>query len=69
VLAGNEVCGERIRTLRNGTLPAPVRMQIAGVGAPLRFIYAAGFFLIVPALVFVFFMRRYLLGMWGQVVK
>ena len=56
-------------TLRNRTLPALVLSQVADVGAPLPFRYAAGFFLIAPALVFIFFMRRYLLGMWGQVVK
>ncbi len=68
---GNEDQGfpATILTLRNRTLPALVLSQIADVGAPLPFRFAAGFFLIAPALVFIFFMRRYLLGMWGQVVK
>lgn len=69
VLSWNEVFAATILTLRNRTLPALVLSQIADVGAPLPFRYAAGFFLIAPALVFIFFMRRYLLGMWGQVVK
>jgi multiple sugar transport system permease protein len=69
VLSWNEVFAATILTLRNRTLPALVLSQVADVGAPLPFRYAAGFFLIAPALVFIFFMRRYLLGMWGQVVK
>jgi multiple sugar transport system permease protein len=69
VLSWNEVFAATMLTLRNRTLPALVLTQIADVGAPLPFRYAGGFFLIAPALVFIFFMRRYLLGMWGQVVK
>ncbi len=69
VLSWNEVFAATILTLRNRTLPALVLSQIADVGAPLPFRYAGGFFLVAPALVFIFFMRKYLLGMWGQVVK
>lgn len=69
VLSWNEVFAATMLTLHNRTLPALLLTQIADVGAPLPFRYAGGFFLIAPALVFIFFMRRYLLGMWGQVVK
>jgi multiple sugar transport system permease protein len=69
VLSWNEVFAATILTLHNRTLPALVLSQIADVGAPLPFRYAGGFFLVAPALVFIFFMRKYLLGMWGQVVK
>jgi multiple sugar transport system permease protein len=69
VLSWNETFAATILTQRNRTLPALVLSQIADVGAPLPFRYAAGFFLIAPSLVYIFFMRRYLLGMWGQVVK
>jgi multiple sugar transport system permease protein len=31
--------------------------------------FAGGFALIVPSLVFIFVIRRYLLNMWGRVVK
>jgi multiple sugar transport system permease protein len=31
--------------------------------------FAGGFVLIVPSLVFIFLIRRYLLNMWGRVVK
>ncbi|HZQ08441.1 MAG TPA: carbohydrate ABC transporter permease [Anaerolineae bacterium] len=69
VLSWNETFAATILTQRNRTLPALVLSQIADVGAPLPFRFAAGFFLIAPSLLFIFFMRRYLLGMWGQVVK
>ncbi len=69
VLSWNEVFAASILTQSNPTLPALVLSQIASAGAPLPFRFAAGFFLVVPALIFIFFMRRYLLGMWGQVVK
>ncbi len=69
VLSWNEVFAASILTQSNRTLPALVLSQVASAGAPLPFRFAAGFFLVAPALVFIFFMRRYLLGMWGQVVK
>ncbi len=69
VLSWNEVFAATILTQSNRTLPALVLSQVASAGAPLPFRYAAGFFLVMPALVFLFFMRRYLLGMWGQVIK
>jgi multiple sugar transport system permease protein len=69
VLSWNETFAATILTQRNRTLPALVLAQIADVGAPLPFRYAGGFFLIAPSLIYIFFMRRYLLGMWGQVVK
>lgn len=69
VLSWNETFAATILTQRNRTLPALVLSQIADVGAPLPFRYAGGFFLVAPSLIFIFFMRRYLLGMWGQVVK
>lgn len=69
VLSWNETFAATILTQRNRTLPALVLSQIADVGSPLPFRYAAGFFLIAPSLIYIFFMRRYLLGMWGQVVK
>ncbi len=69
VLSWNETFAATILTQRNRTLPALVLAQIADVGAPLPFRYAGGFFLIAPSLIYIFFMRKYLLGMWGQVVK
>ena len=37
--------------------------------ATLPYRFAGGFFLLVPPLVMIFIIRRFLFGMWGQVVK
>ncbi|MCU0495365.1 MAG: carbohydrate ABC transporter permease [Chloroflexaceae bacterium] len=67
VLSWNEVFAATILTVRNRTLPA----HVMGVlnDSPLAFRFAGGFALVVPSLVFIFFMRRYLLNMWGRVTK
>jgi len=69
VLSWNEVLAATILTLHNRKLPALGLTHSAHADAPLPFRYAGGLFLVVLALVFIFFMRKYLLGMWGQVVK
>jgi hypothetical protein len=33
------------------------------------FQFAAGFIMLIPSIVVIFFIRRYLLGLWGRVVK
>ncbi len=65
VLSWNEVFAATILTVRNRTLPA----HVLGVlnDSPLAFRFAGGFALVLPSLVFLFFMRRYLLNMWGRV--
>ncbi len=63
----NEVFAATILTLRNRTLPAQVLGGLAG--SPLYYRYAGGFFMIVPALFFIFLIRRYLLNMWGSIVR
>jgi multiple sugar transport system permease protein len=67
VLSWNEVFAATILTVRNRTLPA----HVLGVlnDSPLAFRFAGGFALVVPSLIFIFFMRRYLLNMWGRVTK
>jgi multiple sugar transport system permease protein len=67
VLSWNEVFAATILTVRNRTLPA----HVLGVlnDSPLPFRFAGGFALVVPSLIFIFFMRRYLLNMWGRVTK
>jgi multiple sugar transport system permease protein len=67
VLSWNEVFAATILTVRNRTLPA----HVLGVlnNSPLAFRFAGGFALVVPSLIFIFFMRRYLLNMWGRVTK
>ena len=56
-----------ILTVQNRTLPAQVFGSLGD--SPLPFRFAGGFALIVPSLVFIFFIRRYLFNMWGRVVK
>ena len=67
VLSWNEVFAATILTVRNHTLPAHVLSVLNNSALPVRF--AGGFALIMPSLVFIFFIRRYLLNMWGRVVK
>lgn len=67
VLSWNEVFAATILTVRSRTLPA----HVLGVlnNSPLPFRFAGGFALVVPSLIFIFFMRRYLLNMWGRVTR
>jgi multiple sugar transport system permease protein len=67
VLSWNEVFAATILTVRNRTLPAHVLAFLNESSLPVRF--AGGFVLIIPSLVFIFLIRRYLLNMWGRVVK
>lgn len=63
VISWNEVFAATILTLRNRTLPAQVLTTLAD--SPLFYQFAGGFFMVMPAVVFIFFMRRYLLNLWG----
>ncbi len=67
VLSWNEVFAASILTVQNRTLPAQMLSTLSNSPLPYRF--AGGFVLIVPSLVFIFLIRRYLLSMWGRVVK
>jgi multiple sugar transport system permease protein len=67
VLSWNEVFAATILTVRNRTLPAHV-LSVLNT-APLPFRFAGGFALVVPSLIFIFFMRRYLFNMWGRVSR
>ena len=67
VLSWNDVFAAAILTLRNPTLPAHILMGLTA--SPLFFQFAAGFILIVPSLIVIFVIRKYLLGLWGRVVK
>jgi multiple sugar transport system permease protein len=67
VLSWNEVLGASILTLNRRTLPAHVLSTLAH--SPLAFRFAGGLALIVPALVFILVMRRYLLNMWGATLR
>jgi multiple sugar transport system permease protein len=63
VISWNEVFAAAILTVHNRTLPAHVLRELEA--SPLPFRFAGGFFMIVPALIFLFLTRRYLLQMWG----
>jgi multiple sugar transport system permease protein len=69
VLSWNEVFAATILTLRNRTLPALVMNAVGSAGAPADFRFAAGFFMIVPALIIILVIRRYLLTLWGVTVR
>lgn len=69
VLSWNEVFAATILTLRHRTLPALVMNAVGAAGAPLDYRFAAGFFMIVPALIIIFVIRRYLLTLWGITVR
>lgn len=63
VISWNEVFAAAVLTLRQRTLPAYLLVSLSE--SPLPFRFAGGLFLIVPALVFLFVVRRYLFSMWG----
>src|SRR5919198_596853 len=62
-LSWNEVFAATILTLDHPTLPALVITTLQGASLPFRF--AAAWFMLAPALLGIFLIRRYLLGMWG----
>jgi multiple sugar transport system permease protein len=67
VMSWNEVLGASILTLNQRTLPAQVLSSLSE--SPLAYRFAGGFLLVVPALVFIFFRRRYLTNMWGSPIR
>jgi multiple sugar transport system permease protein len=67
VLSWNEVFAASVLTLENRTLPALVLGSLSNSSDAFQF--AGGFSLMVPSIVFMLFVRRYLFNMWGQVSK
>lgn len=63
----NEVFAAVLLTLNNRTLPAQILFSLDKASDPFKF--AGGFFMLVPSLIFMFFVRRYLFNMWGQITK
>jgi len=63
VSSWNEVFAATILTVRERTLPAHILATLNQ--SPLYFRFAGGFFMIIPSLFFIFFMRRYLFNLWG----
>ena len=54
-------------TVSNRTLPAQILYTLDKSGDPFKF--AGAFFMLVPSLVFIFFIRRYLFNIYGQFNK
>lgn len=67
VMSWNEVFAASVLTIQNRTLPAQVLATLNYSSEPYQF--AGGFFMMVPSLIFIFVIRRYLFNMWGQVSK
>lgn len=67
VLSWNEVFASVMLTLTNRTLPAAILYTLDKSSDSFKF--AGAFFMLLPAVIFIFFVRRYLFNMWGQVSK
>lgn len=67
VLSWNEVLGAAVLTLNRRTLPAQVLTTLQD--SPLAFRFAGGFALVLPAIIFIALMRKYLLNMWGTTIR
>jgi len=64
VISWNEVFAATILTLRTRTLPAQVLASLAT--SPLAYKFAGGLFMVLPAIVFIFLIRKYLMNLWGS---
>lgn len=67
VMSWNEVFAASILTVQNRTLPAQVLFALTQSSEAYQF--AGAFFMLLPALIFIFVIRRYLFNMWGQISK
>jgi len=67
VLSWNEVFAASVLTIQNRTLPAQVFNTLSQSSQAYQF--AGAFFMLLPSMVFIFFIRRYLFNMWGQITK
>jgi len=67
IMSWNEVFIASVLTLTNRTLPAFI--LTSAMAAPDFIKFAAGFIMILPAMIFVFIARRYLITMWGITLR
>jgi len=67
VMSWNEVFAATVLTVQNRTLPAQVLVSLQQSSEPYKF--AGGFFMLLPSLIFIFIIRKYLFNMWGQITK
>jgi multiple sugar transport system permease protein len=63
VISWNEVFAASVMTVNNRTLTAALFSSLQE--SPMYFKFAGGFFLILPSLIFIFVVRKYLFSMWG----
>ena len=63
VISWNEVFAASILTVRTRTLPAQILASLST--SPLALKLVAGFFMVLPAAVFIILIRRYLRTVWG----
>lgn len=72
VMSWNEVFVASVLTLSHRTLPAQILSIMAGSSggaAPDYYKFAAAFIMTLPAMIFIFFARKYLVTMWGITLK
>jgi len=67
IMSWNEVFVASVLTLTNRTLPAHILNT--AMTSPDYFKFAAGTLMALPAMAFIFFIRRYLISMWGISLK
>lgn len=63
VISWNEVFAAAVLTIEHRTLPAFLLQNLNS--APLHLKFAGGAMLVLPALLFIFLVRKYLFAMWG----
>lgn len=63
VISWNEVFAAAVLTIENRTLTAFLLQNLDT--SPMHLKFAGGFILVVPALIFIFAVRKYLFAMWG----
>ena len=67
IMSWNEVFAASILTISNRTLPTHILST--AMASPDYFKFAAGTVMALPAMVFIFFIRKYLITMWGISLK
>ena len=67
VMSWTEVFAASVLTIQNRTLPAQIFSTLGQSSQAYQF--AGAFFMLIPSMIFIFFIRRYLFNMWGQVTK
>jgi len=67
IMSWNEVFIASILTTLHRTLPAFI--LASAMAAPDFIKFAASFIIVLPAMVFVFIARRYLIAMWGITIR